>query len=606
MNVTHSLKEVKAEGVSVNPAFMHTNKLGGYTLLGANGNHSRFFGQHVFKEWQLYKFLDEIRLLGTEATQISNFFGRTERHSNRAIETFRVFRNSLLYEVKSFKGFVNLWVDCRHIYDYDEFGRLYHVYLEGDKIIIEYTKHSSGQVQYRLFMAIKGGKAFLRNEIWEQRLYELDRSRGSYPHERWVYNAIKIAVESDTRLVVSAGFNKNDVLFEADRIFKSYEHIVSSLDSYYEKSSHPIADVKSAECSLALACAQRSLLDLLQDIPHQKGIMAGFPWFHQYWTRDEALCLKALMLMHRKDDVKSILLRHISMLGEDGLIPNRLPSAELKSADAVGWVFQRVSEALKLSIFTEDEEKQLFFALKSAIKRLLDNRSKDGLFVNGRLETWMDTYYKDDFREGARIEIQALYLAMIRLAKEMSLKCQGALYPSYERLEDSMRRHVKEVFWQPPVLCDGKGDATIRPNVFLAYYAYPHLLEYREWRKCFDNAIDRLWLNWGGLSSIDKSHTLFFGEYSGENNRSYHRGDSWYFINCMAAICMARLDRKRYGAKIDAILNASIRDILYQGVIGHHAELSSASKQSSQGCLSQAWSAAMLIELIFELNHART
>lgn len=86
------------------------------------------------------------------------------------------------------------------------------------------------------------------------------------------------------------------------------------------------------------------------------------------------------------------------------------------------------------------------------------------------------------------------------------------------------------------------------------------------------------------------------------DNRSYHRGDSWFWINNLAAICMHRLDKKKYQQQIKFICEASMKDILFNGIPGHHAELSSASELRSEGCLSQAWSAATFIELVHELK----
>ena len=104
------------------------------------------------------------------------------------------------------------------------------------------------------------------------------------------------------------------------------------------------------------------------------------------------------------------------------------------------------------------------------------------------------------------------------------------------------------------------------------------------------------------LSSIDKKDKLFKPEYTGHNNLSYHRGDSWYWINNLAAICMADLDRKKYHHFIDSIFHASQNEMLFSGCIGHSAELSSASKQKSEGCVAQAWSAATFVELAEKIN----
>ena len=110
-----------------------------------------------------------------------------------------------------------------------------------------------------------------------------------------------------------------------------------------------------------------------------------------------------------------------------------------------------------------------------------------------------------------------------------------------------------------------------------------------------------LWLEWGGVSTIDKKNPEFHSISTGENPASYHCGDSWYWINNLAAICVNRLDKRLFRDYINKIINASTHEIIYLGIIGHHAELSSAKKQTAEGCLAQAWSAAMYIELVDEL-----
>ena len=171
----------------------------------------------------------------------------------------------------------------------------------------------------------------------------------------------------------------------------------------------------------------------------------------------------------------------------------------------------------------------------------------------------------------------------------------------YRELEDNLKKEVRDKFWNKKCLADGLDDFTIRPNVFIAYYMYPELLTNKEWITCFDNALKSLWNDWGGVSTIDKNNPLFRPEHTGEINESYHNGDSWFWINNLAAITLYRLDKKRYKKYIYKILEASTKEILWHGAIGHHAELSSSCGLRSEGCLAQAWSAAMYIELINEI-----
>jgi glycogen debranching enzyme len=138
---------------------------------------------------------------------------------------------------------------------------------------------------------------------------------------------------------------------------------------------------------------------------------------------------------------------------------------------------------------------------------------------------------------------------------------------------------------------------SLRCNIFLACYIYPNLLYNKEWKNFFKNSLSQLWLEWGGIASLDKENSAFHKLHSGEKPNSYHQGDSWFWVNNLAAIVLSQVDKRGFQAYINKILQASSYDILWQGIIGHHSELSSARDFKAQGCLSQAWSSAMFIEL---------
>ena len=104
------------------------------------------------------------------------------------------------------------------------------------------------------------------------------------------------------------------------------------------------------------------------------------------------------------------------------------------------------------------------------------------------------------------------------------------------------------------------------------------------------------------FSTLDKKNPLFCLSHTGENPQSYHNGDSWFWINNLAAIVLYKIDKNRFKKYIEEIVKASKNEILWNGAIGHHAELSSASQLKSEGCIMQAWSAALFIELIETLH----
>jgi len=222
---------------------------------------------------------------------------------------------------------------------------------------------------------------------------------------------------------------------------------------------------------------------------------------------------------------------------------------------------------------------------------MIKSYARTGLVLNKSKETWMDSIS----REGARIEVQALYLVMC----DTLYKLTGDKF--YLQMEVALKKHILSKFWNGKILSDGVDDNTIRPNIFIAAYIFQDLLQNNDWETCIDNSLSWLWLPYGGLSTIDTRSQSFKPFHTGEIPDSYHNGDSWFWINNIAALVMFRINKEKYKDKISKIIEASTNEILWKGALGHHAELTSARELRAEGCLAQAWSAAMFVELISEV-----
>jgi glycogen debranching enzyme len=344
----------------------------------------------------------------------------------------------------------------------------------------------------------------------------------------------------------------------------------------------------------------------MKGLAYERSMFAGFPWFFQFWSRDSAISLKALIDSGEYKAVKEILHEILLRMDSEGNIKAASSykiQETLNSADALGWLCLRLSQLVSLlsskgilrKYISKKEEKEIISRIENAVFLTEKFRTKDSFAVNGPNETWMDTDFGNDSRPGARIEIQALRLALYRLAFELTKK------KKFRESENNLKELVYKKFWNGNYLNDGLDDQAVRPNVFLAAYIYPGLLSKDEWIRCFSSVIPALWLEWGGLSSIDKSSSLFCSEYTGQNNRSYHRGDSWFWINNYAALVMAVLGSGNFRQNKEKIIEASCEEILWKGMLACHAELSSAKELRSEGCWSQLWSSASFIEMVNEL-----
>lgn len=576
MQILHETdKATISKDIEKDVAFLLGNKNSGYVYF-STGKRSRYEGVFFQIKGRVYRVIAE---LGPDEAidKIINRFHSIERCFCKNSEIFFMPHgfNSISYELEK-EDWIRICLDIRESYDISNSGS-YDISEENDRIVIKCIRGND-----EFFVTIKSEKLeYKKMGEFKYMYYEKDKDRNSPPFEMPVYCALKLRSK---KIAISFSDNKKTAINESEYIFNNLEKIKKKQKERV-KNLIKNKEFKPDEINLAYRCCINSL----DQLTTSDRIVTGFPWFFQYWTRDELISLKNL----NKEIKKRILLRDLSYLMDDGRIPDKLSDSDRGNIDSVGWVFRRIDESLEM--FSNEERKFIRERLIESTGRLNENYVKDHLIFNDAKETWMDTSFNDIGRKGARIEIQSLLLNMYKLAYRLTKNEKFSL------LEKMLREKIREKLWDNEILKDGLDDPTIRPNVFISAYVYPELLGRDEWIKCFENILPRLWCEWGGLASIDRENPLFLGHSTGENPGSYHRGDSWYFLNNLAALVMHRIDKIRFKRYIDKIVKASTEDILWSGMVGHHSEISSAFEQEAQGCGAQAWSDAMYIELIDEI-----
>lgn len=554
MKIKHFLgTENWEKSVEGDRSFLLGNHLGDYLWMAENPV-SRYQGWFISskKEKQSeFKIIEDIRPVNREeVTELENYFSKVKRKGSDFEEIFSLCLDShkFIYRLKK-RMKVELVLDMRDSYSDNYLD--YEIEDLGDILLIE-AKGAD------LYLAIKGFESF---EIIEERFvrnYQKDKERSSPPFEKAVFKALNM---TGKEFIFGAGVSKKEALNTLSKAvsFKSFTNRREPVD---------------------FVAAETGLDNLLVD---GKDIYAGFPWFFQFWQRDEAISLRGLKLTNPVD-AKNVFW---SLVKRDSQGPRGN-----KIADGLGWTFKRAF--LFLNELTKNEEDLLVEKLRKEI-----DFDQDGLIVTEDKETWMDSI----FRRGARIELQALQLITYKLGKLIDNK-NSALY---EKKEMNLKRKVRDKFWDGSILADGYDpetewvDKTIRPNIFLAYYIYPDLLSNDEWETCFRRSLYDLWLDWGGLATISKKNPAFKNKHTGENPQSYHQGDSWFFVNNLAAIAMNRLNSGKFSYEINKILEASREDLLWNGAVGHHSEVSSAKVLRPEGAISQAWSFATYLEAMHEI-----
>lgn len=551
-----------------------------------------FFSDSSGDRPNVYKIIDEIRITDKrETVEVKNNFFKLERKDdNGLIESYFIpdGHNSLCLKVSRQSG-AEVVLDIREPYDSRQMGRFYETEARDGIMIVRFIKRRDwsednlgGKKEFGVFMAIKTDKeSFESVKEFFSKYYPKDHRRNSQPWDRYVFRAFRMNFK---KAVFAVAKTKKEAIAEAEDVFKNF-------DKLYKKDRDDHSDlivpkITDTEIKMACLCAQNSIRTLLVK-GERAGAYAGIPWFFQFWHRDEAISLPQIWKIDKKC-AEEIITLQLNAILRTGFFPKqRFPQSlqEVQSADVIGILARSCREIFQSGKVSKTFKQETIRKFEKIVPKLLKERTVGNLAVNFVKETWMDSID----RAGVRIEIQAGRLALYKLLFEETGNDQ------YKILLKDAEKETLNTFFKNGALSDAPDDDTVRPNVFLAYYLYPELLAKDDWEKCFDRILSELYLSWGGISSVSQADKKFICEDEGENCPAYHNGDSWYFLNNLAAAALYEINPTRYSRYINEIMEASTREILYMGAIGHHGEVSSAESQQSLGCGAQLWSSAMYL-----------
>ena len=596
MRVVHAIGNARRTGHGTGRALLTDNQGAFFTFSSAP--ESDFDGL-FFQDAGVWKTVVEIGIRKGTGDEIVQHLSHIERVTQETHERYWLTTNGLVYEVEGYEGDVLLTLDCKRLYDDSDTGRVYSSLHEEDRTIISYTKFADEvrtKQEYQFFLAVSGAAHGVAN--WRKIDCPSD-GRRNMSAERWVYDSIAIPIHGGGRVFIA--FAR-----DAESARTKLAFLGQHADELLEARRKDVA--RRSQDDVVLAVAKASLDALITRTPGARtGIFAGLPWFFQFWARDECLCIPALLAAQRFGLAKEILLSWLAQFAQ----------GNLGAMGAEGVCFRlhqlllTLEQRRELSAhFTADELTRILQQTRTILDALSKHRTAEGFLLSTPKATWMDTTTNEDDRgrEGVRIEIQCLLLRIYDLLLYLGRKTRQQR-KELEEEQHKMQQVVRTHFFQGGQLCDGfhpdgSLDERVRPNAFLTWYLFPDLFTKEEWRGVFDHALEDLWLPWGGLSSIGKTDPLFKQRHTGIDNKSYHRGDSWYFLNNIAAMELFAVGPHKYEEKITAILDASVGDLLWDGFCGCASELSDAERRRAAGCYAQAWSSATLIELLTLLKNA--
>ena len=162
-----------------------------------------------------------------------------------------------------------------------------------------------------------------------------------------------------------------------------------------------------------------------------KTVIAGYPWFLD-WGRDSLICARGLLAAGLVDEVKQILLT-FAKFEKDGTLPNTINGNDVSNRDTT-------DAPLWFAVVCEDLADKKFFdqrvdgsrTIRDVLVSIAENYSKgtpngirmdpdSALIWSPSHFTWMDTNYPAGTpREGYPVEIQALWIRLLRLLERLS------------------------------------------------------------------------------------------------------------------------------------------------------------------------------------------
>ncbi len=539
--------KVNSEDENLNYIFStNTSNNNSWINFGILENTDKFQGQIIEhnENLKLYKTVEQIKFENYDKCKLINI----QYNTKSIIKNFecekdnKIFYqktkyskfNTIIFRTNNYEKELILELDCRELNDYDTHNRNYVIYHKQDCTIIRYTKEN----KYELYVAIEN-KNIKLNQIdkWIEKQYLYSKSRNINDKNLYTYEPISFTPKSDKPIYISSGFSEYEVLKNIN-LSKSKDYIRQVKETEISKNN---------KIDLAYNLSQKAVTTFKL----KKGNKAGFFWFNQVWTRDELSSLNYQLENNEYTKIKKTLLKYLDLIGDCGLMPRIQEKGALKSPDGLFWFGKRLHDLIKeleqknkLELFFKTEELETIFdKLDSSFIKLFDkHRNLDLDLLNVDYgDSWMDTV-KVNFPLDVQIQLLSFMGLLEKISRILNNKSHKH---NYIVLENYFKQNLKNKYFKNGYLYDNIENTRITANVFLMYYFYPKLFCEKHWEEIFDNTLPKLQTNWGGISSLDKENENFKDEYTGENNQSYHNGDSWYWINNLTGIVLNKLNKNK-------------------------------------------------------------
>ncbi|MFZ8848196.1 MAG: amylo-alpha-1,6-glucosidase [Minisyncoccia bacterium] len=302
---------------------------------------------------------------------------------------------------------------------------------------------------------------------------------------------------------------------------------------------------------------KKFILNRIYSLYHpQKGFKAGLLWFPERWFRDELLSLLFLNKeISEKEEIMQFYLDNLKEIWHK----NKLNDSIL-AADTFLLIVNNLND-------------ELIVSNRESLIKILNEWGK--MFAIDNLpskSTWMDTLDRP-----RAVEIDFLYYNTL---KKLKLDEKAAEFKMKFKTNLFLKTYPESEFYSP--------------NLFLGYLLSKDFFEEYEWFNFFDLIIQNFYLKWGGFATKSIYDPNFYKFHTGEDSKSYHHGDSWFWINNLGAYILQSLSQIKYENYIKKIKEASLKNLFAMGVLGYMSELSSAEELRYEGSPIQLWSMSSL------------
>lgn len=397
----------------------------------------------------------------------------------------------------------------------------------------EYSVDNSGE---RLLVSRDNQKLMITGDSFE--LEGDPQHKTHYPREEQKcfipgHLSFKREIKAESEQKIELEFSTSDASFGSLRSTKS--------------------EFENLELGPHFSSAKKSVENLVYD-RKGKGIIAGHPWFQNYWSRDTYWSLLGLI------DLGFFELSHeiLENFAEKDGFPNQIPlegDSTFPNADAAP-LFVIASAKLErhwqISDKIEEKQEEAFEYLEI---------DETGVVQHDEKGTWMDT-----LERGPAIDIQSLWLQAAKIKQ----------HESAEELEEGMKKFVEDGKALDSLAEDSP--ASINPSIPLMYGQIPE--------KC--------------LEEINAEFSSRFGARTrsmadpGYDPSGYHSGSVWGLTTAWASAANFANGKEIQGYNF----LEKMTQFTDRNHVEGFPEVVNAETGELMGCGEQAWSAALFIHVI--------